>query len=361
MIDPIKFKECLNNSSFDFFTGVPDSVLKFLTNTIPDKNHIIAVNEGAALGLSIGYNLATNKIPVVYLQNSGLGNLINPYLSISSKSMYDFPVLFIIGWRGKPETKDAPQHKHQGKVTKDLLKLMEVKVFEINGKNYPEIIKKSKKLIEKGQNIALLVEKNKFRETINEQIFKNNMESFDAIKLIKRKFNDHLFVSSTGFTSRELYNSTKELGFSHDSNFLNPGGMGHTVSIASSISKFSNKPVICLDGDGSLLMHMGSLHTLSNVVKPKKFKYFLLNNNSHDSVGGQSTESFKIKFKALTEGFGNFKYFKIKSTNELNELRFDDKKNYFIELILNKREFHDLKRPSEKYSDLKNNLKAKLN
>jgi phosphonopyruvate decarboxylase len=360
MIDPIKFKESLNKSSFNFFTGVPDSVLKFFTNTLDDKDHIICVNEGAALGLSIGYNLATKKIPVVYLQNSGLGNLINPYLSISSKSVYNFPVLLIIGWRGKPGIKDAPQHIHQGLVTKDILKLMKVKVFEINEKNYSERVIKAKELIEKGQNVALLVEKNKFTKGTIQKISKDDMESFQTIKILKRKFADHLFVSSTGFTSRELYNATKELGLSHDYNFLNPGGMGHTLSIASSISKFSEKPVICLDGDGSFLMHMGSMHTLTNIVQPKKFRYFLLNNNSHDSVGGQSTESFEINFKALIEGFGNFEYLKINSINKLSQLKFNDLKNYFVELIINKRGNHDLKRPSEDYITLKNNFKANL-
>lgn len=360
MIDPTEFKEILNKNSFNFFIGVPDSVLKFFTNTLDDENHIISVNEGAALGLSIGYNLATNKVPVVYLQNSGLGNLINPYLSISSKSMYDFPVLFIIGWRGKPGSKDAPQHIHQGRVTEDLLKIMDVKSFEINEENYSEIIVKSKKIIEKGQNVALLIEKNKFKQKNIHNVSKDNMDSFDTIKFIKRKFSDHLFVSSTGFTSRELYNATKDLGLNHDYNFLNPGGMGHTLSIASTISKFSNESVICLDGDGSFLMHMGGIHTLSNTIKPKKFKYFLLNNNSHDSVGGQSTECFNINFNALTKAFGNFKYLKINSKNELNELEFNDEKNYFIELILNKRNSHNLKRPNEKYTFLKKNFKSRL-
>ena len=269
MIDPIQFKKTLNQNDFNFFTGVPDSVLKYFTNTLDNEESIIAVNEGSALGISIGYNLATNKIPVVYLQNSGLGNLVNPYLSISAKNIYDFPVLFIIGWRGKPGKTDAAQHYHQGKVTPDILKLMDIKVFEIDSDNYSSVIKNAKSIIESGQNVAILVEINQFKshKSINKNSYE--MQSVDAINIIKQNFINHYFISSTGLISRELYNVTKSNNYDHSYNFLNPGGMGHTLPIASTFSKFSNKPVVCLDGDGSLLMHLGNLHSMINIIKPK--------------------------------------------------------------------------------------------
>jgi len=353
MIDPVEFKKTLNKNDFNFFTGVPDSVLKHFTNTLDNEESIIAVNEGSALGISIGYNLATNKIPVVYLQNSGLGNLVNPYLSISAKNIYDFPVLFIIGWRGKPGQIDAPQHFHQGKVTPDILKLMDIKVFEINSNNYSGIIKNAKSIIESGQNVAILVEINQFKDykSINENSCE--MQSIDAINIIKQNFINHYFISSTGLISRELYSVTESNGYDHSYNFLNPGGMGHTLPIASTLSKFSNKPVVCIDGDGSLLMHLGNLHSMINIIKPQGFKYFLLNNNSHDSVGGQSTQSFEIDFKSLVCSIGEIKYVKIDSIKKLKSFKPEEKDNYFIELVIGKRLGEKTHRPKEKYVDLK--------
>ena len=128
MISPKLFYDELNNHGVDFFTGVPDSLLKslcaYIADNTPAERNIIAANEGGAVGLAAGYHLATGKIPVVYMQNSGLGNTVNPLLSLTDKLVYHMPVLLVIGWRGQPGVKDEPQHLKQGQVTEALLDAM---------------------------------------------------------------------------------------------------------------------------------------------------------------------------------------------------------------------------------------------
>tara|TARA_X000000950_G_scaffold38655_2_gene41278 strand:+ start:9123 stop:10229 length:1107 start_codon:yes stop_codon:yes gene_type:complete len=358
MINPILFKKTLNNNGFEFFTGVPDSVLKHFTNTLEEDENIIAVSEGSALTISIGYYISKNKIPVVYLQNSGLGNIVNPYLSISSPKAYDFPVLFIIGWRGNPEIKDEPQHIHQGLISKDLLELMGIKTFEINDENFQSIIEKAKSSILEGENAAILVNIGQFENYETKNISKKkSIESLDAIAYFKKKYPKNLFVASTGMIGRELYTITEELNLESKNNFLNPGGMGHTMPLAASISKFSNKNIICIDGDGSLLMHMGNLHSTINVIAPKGFNYILINNNSHDSVGGQTTKAFNLNFKLIALGIGFEKYLKIESIKELDDFVLEKETNQFIEIIVSNRSNKKLLRPSESFAELKNIFK----
>ena len=358
MINPIFFKKSLTKNGFDFFTGVPDSVLKHFTNTLEEDENIIAVSEGSALAISIGYYITKNKIPVVYLQNSGLGNIVNPYLSISSPKAFDFPVLFIIGWRGNPEMKDEQQHIHQGMISKDLLELMGIKTFEISDENFESIIEKSKNSILEGKNAAILVKMGQFENNETSKIIdKKSFGSIEAISYFKEKYPKNLFVASTGMVGRELYTITKEHNLENKNNFINPGGMGHTLPLAASISKFSNENVICIDGDGSLLMHMGNLHSTINVIAPKGFNYILINNNSHDSVGGQTTNAYNLNFQLIAEGIGFEKYLRIENKKELEDFILEKETNQFVEVIVSNRSNKKLLRPSETFIELKNIFK----
>ncbi len=325
MIDAKKFIKFLKNNKISFFCGVPDSILKEFSNEIIKTKgikHIISPNEGLAVSLAAGYNLSTNKLPCVYLQNSGLGNTINPISSIAHKKVYSIPLLLLIGWRGAPKIKDEPQHKVKGTITKKLLRLLDIKYSEITND-----LNKTKNLInyakKNNKPVAILVKKNQFIKK------KTNGKKTDGIlrsdfistllDLIKKKTK---IISTTGFTSRELFQlrNLKKNNFSKD--FYMVGGMGHASSLALGVSVSNKKEVVCLDGDGALLMHLGSMNLIGHLSK-KNFKHIVFNNYCHESVGGQSTYSENINFELLSKSLGYKYYFKIdkysQSTNTIKK------------------------------------------
>ena len=309
-----------NNSSF--FTGVPDSILKELSKFLTNKNkkkHIIASNEGAAVSIGIGHYLSTGKIPCVYMQNSGLSNALNPLISIAHQKVYSIPIILIIGWRGSPKIKDEPQHNVKGEITEKILKLLNIKYTIIRSnfdlKKFDKQIKISKK---NNSIVACLIEQG----TLKKSVYKNKKNNF--YKLDKEFFLKNLLnsldknskvISSTGYNSREIIYLREKYKIFKNKDFYMVGGMGHASSVALGYSLSSMKKTVCIDGDGSLLMHLGSIKTAGTFAN-KNFKYVLLNNNAHDSVGGQQTFAHLINFKKLSESLG-FKNF-ISITNKKN-------------------------------------------
>ncbi|MFL2889798.1 MAG: phosphonopyruvate decarboxylase [Pelagibacteraceae bacterium] len=317
----------LKKNKIDFFTGVPDSILKNFSLRIANlskKKHVIATNEGSAISLGIGYHLSTKNIPCIYLQNSGLSNAINPLISIASREVYSIPLFLIIGWRGSPNKPDEPQHKAKGKITKELLKLLKIKFCVLrNEKDLLKInmlVKNSKK----NKNIvACLIEK----ETLQLKKKKNKIiiSKFGLRSNFIRKFlslipNGCKIISTTGYTSRELMEIRKEFkkSKSKGKDFYMVGGMGHSASVATGYALNSNKQIFCLDGDGSALMHLGSLRT-AGYLKNSNYKHIILNNNAHESVGGQTTTAAGIDFLKLSKSIGYKKYFKINNKNNFEK------------------------------------------
>ena len=315
--------DLLKRNKSNFFSGVPDSVLKELSSSIQnEKNHIIATNEGSAVSIAIGQYLSTKKIPVVYMQNSGLSNALNPLISIAHKKVYSIPLILIIGWRGSPSLKDEPQHNVKGKITEQILKLLNIKYTIIRSnldlKKFDKQIKIAKKnksivacLIEQGS-----LEKNKkpikrksFYSLNKELFFKTLLESISK----KTKI-----ISSTGYNSRELMYVREKYQFKNNKDFYMVGGMGHTSSVALGCSLSSKHNIICIDGDGSFLMHLGSIKTVGSFAK-KNLKYILLNNNAHDSVGGQNTYANEIDFDKLSKSLGFKKFYSIKNKKEVKK------------------------------------------
>ena len=319
------FINSLKKKNIRFFTGVPDSILKQLSIILDKKKnneHVIATNEGSAISLGIGYYLATKKMPCIYLQNSGLGNAINPLISIAHKKIYSIPMLLIIGWRGAPKSNDEPQHMIKGKITKSLLKLLNIKFIILKNK---KDLRKLEKLISFGLRnkapVACLVKKGTFLNSkieSSKKIKKNSRETFikDFLKVVPK---NSKIVSTTGYTSRELFQIRKENKIKRGKDFYMVGGMGHASMVSLGISSKSKGQVFCLDGDGSLLMHMGSMRTIGN-LKYKNFKHILLNNNMHESVGGQSTYAKNINFNKLVKSLGYKNYFKV--NNKLKYINF---------------------------------------
>ena len=349
MICPKSFIKFLKKKRINFFSGVPDSVLKNFTEIIPIEKNYIMANEGLAISLGIGYFLKTKKIPLIYLQNSGLGNTINPLISIAHKNVYSIPMLLLIGWRGAPNTKDEPQHTQQGKKTLSFLKNLGIRSIILNSrKNFSNLNNLINFATKQSVPVAILVKKDIFDKTKKEIV--QNHYKLERIKVLKFILDNvsqkNRIFSSTGYISRELdyliRNKKKKI-----KSFYNVGGMGHTSSIALGYSIKSKDKVLCLDGDGALLMHMGSLANIGKFSK-KNFIHILLNNGTHESVGGQSTNSNIINFKTLSKSVKYKAYCSIKNEKELISKfsKFIKKKGpLFCEIFIKNKSIKNLGRP----------------
>ena len=310
-----------NNSRF--FTGVPDSVLKGLSSYLQNKDkkkHIIATNEGSAVSIGIGHYLSTKKVPCVYMQNSGLSNALNPLISIAHKKVYSIPLILIIGWRGSPRIKDEPQHNVKGKITEQILKLLNIKYTILRSSNDLNKFDKQIKIAKKNKSItACLIEQGTLEKnnkiTKRKDYYKLNKEFF-LKTLLENLEKKTKIISSTGYNSRELMHLREKYKLKNSKDFYMVGGMGHTSSVALGYSLTNKSKTICIDGDGSFLMHLGSIKTAATFAN-KNFKYILLNNNSHDSVGGQSTYTNNIDFKQFSKSLGFKNFYCIKDDKNL--------------------------------------------
>ena len=302
----------------DFYTGVPDSQLKalcnYLMNTygIDKAHHIIAANEGSCTALAAGYHLATGKLPVVYMQNSGEGNIINPAASLLSDKVYAIPMIFIIGWRGEPGVHDEPQHIYQGEVTVKLLDDMNIPSFVISkdttDEEAAEAMSDFRKVLSGGRQAAFVIRKGalSYSEDV-EYKNSNTMVREEIIRHIAAASGEAPVVSTTGKASRELFEIREANGQSHKYDFLTVGSMGHSSSIALGIAL--NKPdtkVWCIDGDGAVLMHMGAMAVLG-ANAPENLIHVVINNGAHETVGGMPTVAETIDIPAIAMACG-YKY-----------------------------------------------------
>ena len=299
----------------EFYTGVPDSQLRPLCDYLMNafgtdpRRHVIAANEGNAAALAAGYHLATGKTPVVYLQNSGEGNLINPAASLLHRQVYGIPVLFVVGWRGEPGVHDEPQHVYQGAVTIKLLEDMEIPSFVVGPETPEEAVREAmegfRPLLEAGGNVAFVIRKgglshDKKADYRNEYALRRE----EAIRLIAGAAGEDVVVSTTGKASRELFELREALGQDHSRDFLTVGSMGHASSIA--LGAALHRPearVWCLDGDGALLMHMGALAVIGQ-AGPENLVHVVLNNGAHESVGGMPTAAGGLDLPGIARACG---------------------------------------------------------
>jgi len=314
MLNCKDFYDALIAQDIGFFTGVPDSLLKdfcaFVTDNTPSEKNITTANEGNAIALAAGYHLATGKFGLVYMQNSGQGNTVNPLMSLTDPEVYSIPLLMIIGWRGEPGKKDEPQHVKQGRITLDLLKTMGIS-YDILPDSMDEanlvLEKAMKEMREKNAPYALVVRKGTFEPYELKSKIKTDYElgREGALKIVVDQLDSKdIVVSTTGKTSRELFEYREELGQDHSRDFLTVGSMGHSSSIALGIAlQKPDRQVYCFDGDGAAIMHMGTLAVIGQAA-PKNFKHIVFNNGAHDSVGGQPTAGFNINLPEIAMACG---------------------------------------------------------
>lgn len=299
---------------FPFFTGVPDSQLKALCSGLMSRfgisaEHIIAANEGNCTALAAGYHLATGKVPVVYMQNSGIGNIINPVASLLNDKVYAIPCLFIVGWRGEPGVHDEPQHIYQGMVTETLLRDMDIDTFILSKDTAEEELlaqlDRWQDRFDRGLSCAIIVRKGALTCT-DKVTYRNGytMVREDIIRTVTDFAGNDVIVSTTGKASRELFEIREAKGQDHSHDFLTVGSMGHASSIALGVAL--NKPhtrVWCIDGDGAALMHMGSMAVIG-ANRPANLIHLVINNEAHETVGGMTTVAGHTDLPAIARACG---------------------------------------------------------
>ncbi len=311
----MKVTEFVEKIGADFYSGVPDSLLKPLGDYLMDtygidgEHHVIAANEGNATALAAGYHLATGKVPVVYMQNSGQGNVINPVASLLNDKVYAIPCIFVVGWRGEPGVHDEPQHIYQGEVTVKLLEDMDITSYIIDkdttATDVEEVMNKFNDLLAKGKSVAFVVRKGALSYELK-ATYKNSysMNREDIIKHIAAHTGASPIVSTTGKASRELFEIREAEDGDHSKDFLTVGSMGHSSSIALGIA--FNKPntrIWCVDGDGAVLMHMGSMAVVG-ASKPNNLVHVVINNEAHETVGGLPTVAGSVDLCGVAKACG---------------------------------------------------------
>lgn len=364
MISPSFFYDTLATYGIDFYAGVPDSLLKnlcaYITDHADKQHNIIAANEGGAMGLAAGHYLATGQIPVVYMQNSGEGNIINPLASLTDREVYNIPVLLVIGWRGKPGVHDEPQHVKQGKVTTGLLNVMGID-YTVLSKDEDKAAAQIQKAVDYMQRTkecyALVIEKDTFDNyqlsTVNSQL-ELTLSREEAIRTVAAALGEKdVIVSTTGMISRELFEYRTAMNHGHERDFLTVGSMGHASQIALGIAMAKpDRKVWCFDGDGASIMHMGNMAIVAS-KHPANYIHVVFNNGAHDSVGGQPTVGLDIDLPAIAKAVG-YKYVYSVDTKEalqqqlsiINSHLSINEYPIFLEIRVKKGNRKDLGRPT---------------
>ncbi|MBX7491489.1 phosphonopyruvate decarboxylase [Helicobacter turcicus] len=350
MLDALEFARFLKDR-FGFCAGVPDSLLKPLNQALEvemQDSFYTTANEGQAVAFACAYHLATSKIGLVYLQNSGLGSALNPLLSLADPKVYKIPLVLLIGLRGGVD--DEPQHLKQGEVTEQILMACGIKTLRLSKEIEEAKIQMDKALQfckESGGQLAFLVEKNTFlKASIPQEQNSFSLVREKVISLIQDAFFGAKFVTTTGMISRECYELREFKNQSHGDDFLVVGSMGYASSLAFIMSKYSSKSIVCLDGDGSFMMHLGSILSF----KGAKFTHIVLNNCAHDSVGGQATNISHATLVDLAYSCGYDYAVSVQSLEELQEVLKEIPKReglVFLEIKVKKQTRANLGRPKE--------------
>lgn len=313
MVDQKLLFAALNQMGVDFFTGVPDSLLNdfclYLVKNIPDGQHVMAANEGNAIGIAAGHYMATGKIPVVYMQNSGIGNATNPLLSLTHECVYGIPMILVIGWRGDPAISDHAQHKKQGELTPVLMKDMDIP-YEILDSD-DSVIEKFAWAVAKAKEIsspvALIAKKAILTEKVKKQVYPDSrlMNREEAVSAVVEVLgSDAVYLGTTGRATREVHEQLKAHGVGEGHEFQNVGSMGHVSSVGLGLALARpDQKVVVFDGDAAVVMHMGALATNCR-YKAGNLIHIVLNNGVNESVGGQPSAGYVINLTEVAAACG---------------------------------------------------------
>ena len=356
------FLQGMDQLNVDFYTGVPDSLLRPLNDTLLSRYgltgaHVVAANEGGAVGLAAGHYIATGKPALVYLQNSGIGNAVNPIASLLHERVYGIPCVFVVGWRGEPGVKDEPQHAFQGIVTREMLTLLDLTVYELSANtsadDFQTMLAQAGQLLDKGRSLAFLVHQGGI--TGGEHPATENDAPLCREAALRELLSGvgptDCLIATTGKTSREVFALREAMGQGHDYDFLTVGSMGHAGMIALGMAKSQpERRFWCLDGDGAALMHLGSL-AVEVQQRRVNLIHVLLNNGAHESVGGMPVAGGKFRFAQVASAIGFESVFTAHSAEELRTLLPHIRQSSrdqlcFLEIILHPGSRDDLGRPT---------------
>ncbi len=313
MIDQRFLFDSLHALGLDFFSGVPDSLLNdfclYLVNNFPGRQHVMAANEGNAVAIAAGHYIATGNIPVVYMQNSGIGNATNPLLSLTHDCVYGIPMILVIGWRGDPAISDHVQHKKQGELTPVLMKDMDIPYEILDDEN--TVVQKFKWAVGKAKEIsspvALIAKKAILTEKVKKQQYAESclMNREEAVSAVLDILGDNaIYLGTTGRATRELNEQLKEHGIGAGHEFQNVGSMGHVSSIGLGIAlSRPEQNVVIFDGDAAVVMHMGALATNCR-YKAGNMIHIVLNNGVNESVGGQPSAGYVVNLTKIAAACG---------------------------------------------------------
>lgn len=301
--------QAMQRNDLTWFSGVPDSTFKEWMSFL-NENHgqgltnRIAAIERDAVGWAAGYHAATKKIGVVYMQNSGLGNIVNPLTSLADREVYNIPILLMIGWRGEPGKHDEPQHIKMGEITMPLLDVLGIKysILPDNIEEAEKIITSAKQYLEETKGLyALIVKKGTFEQyQRKDEKQEYEMSREEAIKtIIDTMDGREIVVSTTGKASRELFELREEKKTGHQNDFLMVGSMGLAASFGAEIAlQKPERKVFIFDGDGAVIMSAGALSAIG-FYSPRNLYHIIFDNESHESTGGQPTTSSAVDFEKL--------------------------------------------------------------
>jgi len=365
-MEATKFLDILESLGGETYTGVPDSLLSPFIDALMDRHgisdrHIVAANEGAAVGLAAGHFLATSRPAVVYMQNSGIGNAVNPICSLLHEKVYSIPAIFVIGWRGEPGTKDEPQHVFQGEITLSLLDSLEIPYIVLSDSDdiLYTTIHAFRENLKNGRSVAFVIKKGalknnkKYNYTSAAAISREEaLMAILASDTDKSPEDRAFYVCTTGKLSREVFEIRQKQGLGHGSDFLTVGSMGHSLMIAYGIALAKpTRRIFCLDGDGAVLMHMGSLATIG-AHKPKNLVHVMINNGAHETVGGLPTVGKSLNFAEVAQSLGYQKTMSATRASELESIMHKIESTdeaigpIFIEVMCNLESRKDLGRPT---------------
>ena len=313
MVNQKELFEALDAMGVDFFTGVPDSLLNdfclYMTNNMTAEQHVMAANEGNAIAIAAGHYMATGKLPLVYMQNSGIGNATNPLLSLTHNCVYGIPMLLVIGWRGDPAINDHAQHKKQGELTPVLMKDMDIPYEILDDEN--TVVDKFAWAVEKAREIsspvALIAKKAILTEKVKKQDYPESklMNREEAVSAVIDIFgSDAIYLGTTGRATREVHEQLKLHGISDGHEWQNVGSMGHVSSVGLGIALAKpEQKVVVFDGDAAAVMHMGAFATNCR-YKAGNMIHIVLNNGVNESVGGQPSAGYVVNLTAIAAACG---------------------------------------------------------
>lgn len=314
--------DLLEDRGYDFFTGVPCSLLQEIIATLeshPKLPYLAAVREDAALGLAAGAWLG-GRSPVVLMQNSGLGVSLNALASLSL--LYQLPCLLLVSWRGY-EGRDAPEHLLMGKISLHLLETLGVQHRVLQADCLEDVVEwAAAEMASRHEPVALLLPPNLLEaiggsgaaplrlepsprfwfpasESVSLDVPLPSLSRAQAVRTVVSCLGDEPVIHANGMICRESFAIQDR-----PQNFYMIGSMGLASSIALGVALCRpERMVVVFDADGNLLMNLGGL-TMVGALHPRNYLHLVFDNEVYGSTGNQKSLSRHLRLDWMATAAG---------------------------------------------------------